>query len=556
MATTTDSFDNGPEKGIPNNAKNHDQLGGTNKPYRIEAFFANLLPALTLAQLSELKKLILEAKKCENALVCAKIDGEEGLILIDGHQRDRLVDELRNEGHEIAAPTISIKEFKTRYEAAEWIIRNQKGRRNWEEADRARWILENEELVTAIQLDAQKRQEHRGKADLGFSGGQGPNGGRTDEQLAQLSDTSRSTIARVRKILDSKNQEVIGAAFNQDRSKRMPITKAAEIVTDEKKSKTIKDRQRKAMRIVLPPPPTGSLLDEIHCMDVLQGLRKLGDESVHVILTSPPYPIFGVVYDLWSFKDNCNGSYERYLDWMRQIFAEFKRILVRGGRLVLNIDATNNREGPDGLDAEDLKFVHDVHADIAYIATRELGLLFYGDHIWFKQKTVGTTPNYGSYGLCSQPNIRRNAEYILMYSKDQRLLEGDPALCDIDPEEFKTFGVQHWYIPPVPRKDVADPGYHPAAYPEELAYRVIRQYSYVGNVVLDPFSGTGTTCFVAKALNRRFVGFDNSPLYVESSKKRLITLDGKTRDEQIAMIRRYIPPIDERSDGYGLRKGK
>jgi site-specific DNA-methyltransferase (adenine-specific) len=105
-------------------------------------------------------------------------------------------------------------------------------------------------------------------------------------------------------------------------------------------------------------------------------------------------------------------------------------------------------------------------------------------------------------------------------------MEGDENMIDITEEEFKRFTMSHWYIPPANRLNPKDPDFHPAAFPEMLVYAIIRLYCFKGMTVLDPFNGSGTTCYVARALGRRYIGIDNGPNYVVTARKRIATLDG------------------------------
>jgi site-specific DNA-methyltransferase (adenine-specific) len=106
-----------------------------------------------------------------------------------------------------------------------------------------------------------------------------------------------------------------------------------------------------------------------------------------------------------------------------------------------------------------------------------------------------------------------------LYSKEQFRLEkspesGDP---DITGEEFQNWIDSHWAIQPETRPLAL----HPAIFPVELPSRIIKLYSYPNDIILDPFSGTGTTCLAAKMLNRRYIGIDISPYYCEYARNRL-----------------------------------
>jgi len=142
-----------------------------------------------------------------------------------------------------------------------------------------------------------------------------------------------------------------------------------------------------------------------------------------------------------------------------------------------------------------------------------------------------------SYCLPSNPNIRRLHEYVLVWCKDQFKLEGDSNLADITDEEFQQWTTSMWFISPETR----NLGGHPVPFPEELVKRVIKLFTYRENLVLDPFSGSGTTCAVAKKLGRRYVGIDNNLDFVQYSKDRLRSVasaDMFAVDRDSLMVRR------------------
>jgi hypothetical protein len=138
---------------------------------------------------------------------------------------------------------------------------------------------------------------------------------------------------------------------------------------------------------------------------------------------------------------------------------------------------------------------------------------------------------------------------ILVWSKDVNVLEGDEADKDITKEEYDRFALSDWYIKPQHRLPFDHPDFHPCPWPEELAYRLIRLYSYRRDTVLDPFNGSGTTTYVAKALGRHFIGIDDSPLYCASAKRRLAKLDGMSPAQLEAGVERFVPVEGERNDG-------
>jgi site-specific DNA-methyltransferase (adenine-specific) len=250
-----------------------------------------------------------------------------------------------------------------------------------------------------------------------------------------------------------------------------------------------------------------NILNTIINDDVLAGFKLIPDESVHLIVTSPPYNVKLEGYG------NCQDDlpYPEYLAWLEKIMAECKRVLVKGGRLCINIDAMYNMDKVK--DGESFRVIY---ADLVIIG-RKLGLLFNNEIAWDKQNVVGKKTAWGSYWACSNPIVRRAHEYIIVWSKDDYRLEGDLEQCDLEEDEFQKWTMSVWHMQPETR----DHNGHPAPFPEELPRRLIKLYSYRGNTVLDPFMGTGTTGYVAKMLRRDYIGIDNSESDVRYARARI-----------------------------------
>ncbi len=182
---------------------------------------------------------------------------------------------------------------------------------------------------------------------------------------------------------------------------------------------------------------------------------------------------------------------------------------MKGGRICINIDATMNMErDPDSIEER----VHPLHVDFTN-QLRDLGYIYRAEITWTKQNAPGKDTAWGSYCLCSNPHIRRNSEYIIIASKDSLLLEGDHMQCDLTKKEFHAWTLSEWKMSPEGAKR-----HHPVPYPRELVKRCLKLFSYVGNVVLDPFNGSGTTTEMAVRLGRRYIGIDNCEKYCKSAK--------------------------------------
>jgi DNA modification methylase len=537
------------------------------KPYRIDPAFKELLPPLASEDRQSVLESLRQHRRCLVPFYAWREKPDEKPILLDGNQRDALIDELREQGIEIEPPQIVELAFPDQAAALAYAWQINFSRRHLTPAAKALAVLQNKAMVQELKLKA--------KAKLGTAakrnGSPSAHAPKADAEvihvrkvLAQKAGVGEQTVLIAQKLLDACELKAVDnwAAMTKARWEKGDISnhEAATKIRDMQERAEQREAQNRAP-IPLPPlsPELAGKVDQIHLADVLEGLKLLADESVSLVVTSPPYPLSTIFYENSRFS----GSYDQYMDWLRGVFAAIHPKLRDGGRVVINIDACsageNRDEGqcavtPDSNGEQespvDSSPLRNIYRDVSNFMN-DIGYLFIGEIAWYKQNSVGRRPNWGSFKSCRSPRIRRNHEYVLIFAKGSPILEGDPKLCDISEKEFKAFTISHWYIPPEPRKAKDHADYHIAPYPEELVYRLVRLFSYRADVVLDPFSGSGTTSFVAKALGRRYIGIDNGPNYVASSKRRLAALDGLSPGEQLKSIKRYSVPDGQRTDGYG-----
>ena len=239
------------------------------------------------------------------------------------------------------------------------------------------------------------------------------------------------------------------------------------------------------------------LLKDIICGDALEVIKDIPDKTVHLAITSPPYNV-GAKYD----NHDDELLYGDYLNWLMDVWKEVKRILVTGGRFALNIAPTS------------IKNFNPIHHDFIE-QMRQIGMTMRTEILWYKQTMLRRTA-WGSWKSPANPHIIPSWEYVLVFCKDSWKLKGDPKDIDITSDEFKRFSDGFWYIPPETRRRG-----HPAPFPEELIYRLIKFYTYKGNVVLDMFGGTGTVALVAYKTGRNFVHIDISEEYCKIASRRL-----------------------------------
>ena len=237
--------------------------------------------------------------------------------------------------------------------------------------------------------------------------------------------------------------------------------------------------------------------NQIICGDCLEVMKHIPDNTVHLAITSPPYNV-GKKYD--NHSDSL--PYNEYLDWMKQVWLETKRVLVLGGRFALNIAPTS------------IKNFRPIHHDFSN-QLRDLGMIMRTEIIWYKQTMLKRTA-WGSWKSPSNPHIVPSWEYVLIFSKDSWKMDGNPEYADITAEEFKKFSDGFWHIPPERKRHG-----HPAPFPEELIYRLIKFYTYKRNLVLDMFGGTGTVALVATKTKRRYIHIDISEEYCKIARERI-----------------------------------
>ncbi len=234
-------------------------------------------------------------------------------------------------------------------------------------------------------------------------------------------------------------------------------------------------------------------------------MKELPDNSVHLVVSSPPYNV-GKDYD----KD---FSITEYLEFLNRVWTEVKRVLVPGGRVCINI-ANLGRKPYIPL-----------HSYIIE-SMIQLGFLMRGEIIWDKSASAGTSTAWGSWKSASNPTLRDVHEYILIFSKDKyKRNKVDTSSDTISRDEFLTNTKSVWTFPTESAKRIG----HPAPFPLELPLRLIHLYSFQGDMVLDPFMGSGQTAIAALKASRRFVGYDISQDYVDLANRRILDFKNEQR---------------------------
>lgn len=242
-------------------------------------------------------------------------------------------------------------------------------------------------------------------------------------------------------------------------------------------------------------PIQPQFLDKIFCKSS-EKMEELPDNSVHLMVTSPPYNV-GKEYDK-------NFTLEEYLNFLKKVWKEVYRVLVPGGRACVNI-ANLGRKPYIPLHALIIKDM------------LELGFLMRGEVIWNKASSASPSTAWGSWLSPANPTLRDVHEYILIFSKETFTRKNLKRRSTISREEFLEFTKSVWTFPAVSAKEIG----HPAPFPVELPYRLIQLYTYEGEIVLDPFMGSGQTAIAAIMTGRHYVGYEIEKEYVELAERRI-----------------------------------
>lgn len=254
-------------------------------------------------------------------------------------------------------------------------------------------------------------------------------------------------------------------------------------------------------------------------------LSFLDDESIHLVVTSPPY------WTLKEYRDHPGqmghiAEYEEFLEELSQVWREVYRVLVPGGRLVCVVGDVCLSRRSFGRHV-----VVPLHADIA-VTCRKIGFDNLNPIIWHKIANASYEIQNGSkfLGKPYEPNaiIKNDIEFMLMQRKPggyRKPTERQRELSRIAKSDFSEWFQQFWRITGASTRD------HPAPFPPELAFRLVRMFSFVEDTVLDPFVGTGTTMLAAMRAGRNSVGVEVDPSYCKSAAERLEREGGGLFDE-------------------------
>lgn len=270
-----------------------------------------------------------------------------------------------------------------------------------------------------------------------------------------------------------------------------------------------------------------------------QDMSEIPDNSIDLIVTSPPY------FNIKDYSKNGTqtathsnkkqgqlGDIQNYKDFINEllkVWKESERVLKPNGKLVINTPLMPMKKKE--FSSHYNRHIFDLNADIQHsILYQEKTKMFLFDtYIWNRTNTSKKLM-FGSYPYPRNFYAQNTSEFVTVYVKDGKSPDIIPQeikeKSKLTEKEWVEYTKQIWDIP-IPNKNDLAYGEHSAIMPEEIVKRCVRMFTFVGDIVLDPFAGSGTTLKVAKELDRNYVGYEIMPSYKRIIERKLNSVSEK-----------------------------
>lgn len=263
-----------------------------------------------------------------------------------------------------------------------------------------------------------------------------------------------------------------------------------------------------------------------------ENMSEIIDSSIDLIITSPPY--FNIKdYAKNGYQNNAHSishtqdlgaidDYDKYINGLLKVWRECFRILKPNGKLCVNVPLMPMFK--KDLNTHYNRHIFDLHSDIQHsILSHIKGLFLLDLYIWNRTNTTKKLM-FGSYPYPRNFYAQNTSEFIVVFVKDgkpqNRVNGAIKEESKLSQKEWVNFTKQIWDIP-IPNKSDSAFGKHSAIMPSEIPFRLIKLFSFVGDVVLDPFAGSGTTLKVAKKLKRNYIGYELYEAYKSVIEEKL-----------------------------------
>lgn len=335
-----------------------------------------------------------------------------------------------------------------------------------------------------------------------------------DDFVNRLAEKQPNTIRKVQNIIRQIEQGNLDSAKEHEAFLRRQVDQA-EAERQRQEEEEHKRQEREFFYPKIFCQSSENMDGEL--IDIDDAIHVIPDESVHLVITSPPYNM-SKKYD----EHDDKMPWDDYRELLLKVFSQCYKKLVNGGRIAVNIPNVSCEPGEKSV-----FLIIDIWEILQACGFSERELItwvktnkgFSDDDLERSSIALATNSTaWGSWCSPSNPCIRSQTEHIWVFQKRQSNLDGEEE-PDLTEDEFKLWTCDVWFFP------TNSSFIHPAVFPEKLPKRLIKLYSYPKQIILDPFMGIGTTGIAALKNQRRFIGFDISAQYCREAIKEITSLD-------------------------------